>query len=171
MTPEQAIINLLEEKDVPEDKKKFHGKIVPTFNRAVGTAFWMAGKINLSKKLFEMSDKGLVVKDFIRWKPPVKVVKDEQGNVVETIPQYKDNGDGTLSLNVDGVACTRKVGKDGRISEAIFYLPAAVPAWVGKRAIKQAESNNLANELKEMLKDHIGEDEVIKKEFEEEQPL
>jgi hypothetical protein len=139
MTPEQIAVKLIEDNG---------GSLVPTFNRDIGTAFWSETGQNLNKILYGMSDKKEIVKDFVRWVPE----------------QFSDNGDGTISLTLGGVKVNRRVGKDGRISEAIFYLPAAVPVWVQRRSEHKDKVEDLRGKIKDMVAhDTMGDDPELKK--------
>lgn len=127
------------------------GSIVPTFNRELGTAFYQTTGVNLNKTLFSLADKKEVTKDFVRWAPE----------------RFTDNGDGTISLELGGVKVNRRVGKDGRISEAIFYVPCEIPEWVNRNTSKDHTVEDLVTKLKAKINDRLGDDVKIQEAIKE----
>jgi glucose-6-phosphate isomerase len=122
--------------------RKNAGKIIPTFNRETATAYYEVTGTNLSKVLFALANDGVVMKDFIRYTPK-KGTPSEDGK--------------TITMYVDGLQVIRKVGKDGKVAEAIFYLkdldengkPKYIPEWVQRRAEKETKVSVLIDEIRQ----------------------
>jgi hypothetical protein len=131
---------------------KNEGKIIPTFNRTTCTAFYRATGINLNKVLYALANDGIITKDFIRFTPKKFKIDEKTGNYV---------------MFVDGLEVIRKPGKDGKVSESIFYLNDKdekgkykfIPEFVQRRGENNHKINAMVDEIRQFsegLVDHIG---------------
>ena len=141
--------------------RKNEGKLIPTFNRVTCSAYYKATGVNLNKVLYALANDGIITKDFIRFTPK-KFKKDETtGNYI---------------MFVDGLEVIRKPGKDGKVSESIFYLNDKypdnyenpelrgkfmfIPEWVHRRQENNKKINAMIDEIREFsegLQDQLTE--------------